>query len=1035
MSHAPPAAVPHSPRAVLFSSDGRQWADSNQPLQWPTGGAAAAITKIVIGTLESGKSISLTSPLPRDFERRFPNLKQLCLWRIDNLTKVPELPRQLQTLDVRHCPELAALPCGNLPTTLTRLIIADCPALSNEPRDTADSSCFDLLRELRLPGPHGLSPLWIKSLVRRAPELRTLDLTRCTQLDDLPSLPSRLEDLRLDECTGLQALPSQWPSNLRRLGLRRATQLQTLPRRWPKSIDYLDLAYAERLRQLPRPTAKWPRTLFLYGSGIVQPPASQHGSAEDENVAAATDNYFKSIDLVGEGEVRRCKVLVLGNGGAGKTCLSAALDPEGDLQEAMRLGSTHGVHFLRWDLEARVGGRNENVQLHLWDFGGQEIYHNTHRLFASKGTVFIVAWKPEQDGCQPAANHQNYQDEWRPLRYWIDYIRDACPLGPRIAIVCTHHARKTPELEARLKEAIGAEDFERLECFYIDSMGGDIRHEDRDLVKLNNWLGRNVGEVVESQGTQVPAHWEIAQDLVESWVERMEAEPFSDFTESHKQLAATDFGAELADEIGRRLDKDSEGRFGQLAEAWHGGKLSIRELEALTPVLDFLTHSGWIFWDERLFEGRVIVGQQWAIDGLYVPLERENTAAYEKLTSRDGRFTISDLGELGWNGGEGRTAYSDAEQRLLLSFMERCGLCFKLHDEKRSFRGQDVYVSFEHLPDDGIREFTKLFELAARPSTVVTEDREWTERIPRLHKHHWQAFLSAAGAHYGKDAQYARDAFYLENQEGGRLLVCCQLDKGGLGGELTVRVRAADAEKRLAAAVDYLSRFRPGAAPATVKSPREDLGTRQEKREVFISYAWQRLPNGTVGYSAGYEEPVDAIERFLLDKGVMCVRDKSATKVGDSIVKFMEYGAERPKVIVVHSDLYWRSPYCLYELKLVDKKFTDREGDKWENVVIPVGHINSIDESARNKDEVVRFWQAYEDSLPPGFRGTTRDFGIQAAALVVEYYERLKDRLAVGLRWPGRGVEAETRRRQIEGVLAEIAKRLGIDENRDAEQP
>jgi len=32
-------------------------------------------------------------------------------------------------------------------------------------------------------------------------------------------------------------------------------------------------------------------------------------------------------------------------------------------------------------------------------------------------------------------------------------------------------------------------------------------------------------------------------------------------------------------------------------------------------------------------------------------------------------------------------------------------------------------------------------------------------------------------------------------------------------------------------------------------------------------------------------------------------------------------------------------------------------------------------------------------------------------------------------------VEAETRRRQIEGVLAEIAKRLGIDENRDAEQP
>jgi internalin A len=1009
---------------VLFSSDGRQWADSNQPLQWPAGREAAVITKIVIGTLESDKSVSLTTPLPLEFERRFPNLKQLCLWRIDNLTTVPALPRQLQTLDVRHCPKLAALPCGNLPTTLTRLIIADCPALSNEPSDTSDSTCFELLRELRLPGPHGLSPLWIKSLVRRAPELRTLDLTRCTRLDDLPSLPSMLEDLRLDECTGLQALPSQWPSYLRRLGLRKARELQELPRRWPKSIDYLDLAYAERLRQLPRPTAKWPRTLFLYGSGIVQPPASQHGSAEDENVAAATDNYFKSIDLVGEGEVRRCKVLVLGNGGAGKTCLSAALDPNGDPKEARRLGSTHGVRFLRWDLAARVGGRNDNVQLHLWDFGGQEIYHNTHRLFASKGTVFIVAWNPEQDGCQPAANQQNYQDEWRPLRYWIDYIRDACPLGPRIAIVCTHSKRKTPELEARLKEAIGAEDFERLKCFYIDSMDGDIRNADRDLVNLNNWLGRNVGEVVESQGTQVPAHWEIAQDLVESWVKKMEDEPSSDFTESHKQLPATDFGAELADEIGRRLESDSEGRFDQLAAAWHGGKLSIRELVALTPVLDFLTHSGWIFWDERLFEGRVIVGQQWAIDGLYVLLERENTAAYEKLTSRDGRFTISDLGELGWNGGEGRTSYGDAEQRLLLSFMERCGLCFKLHDEKRSSSGQDVYVSFEHLPDDSMREFEKQFERTAGPSTVVTEDREWTERIPRLHKHHWQAFLSAAGGHYGKDAQYARDAFYLENQEGGRLLVCCQLDKGGLGGELTVRVRAADAEKRLAAAVDYLARFRPNAAPAMVKSPRWDLGTRQEKREVFISYAWEYPSSGTASRPASYEEPVDAIENFLLEKGFKPVRDKRMAQIGDSIVAFMEYGAERPHVIVVHSDLYWRSPHCLYELKLVEDSIARHKEKSWDSVVIPVRHINSIDENAGNKDAVIDFWLAYKESLPPGFRGDARDFKIEALALATKYYTRLVDLVGVGLRWPGREVEAETRRRQIEEVLAEIAKRL-----------
>ena len=35
-------------------------------------------------------------------------------------------------------------------------------------------------------------------------------------------------------------------------------------------------------------------------------------------------------------------------------------------------------------------GRAEPTTVHVWDFGGQEIYHNTHRLFASEGTVFVI---------------------------------------------------------------------------------------------------------------------------------------------------------------------------------------------------------------------------------------------------------------------------------------------------------------------------------------------------------------------------------------------------------------------------------------------------------------------------------------------------------------------------------------------------------------------------------------------------------------------------------------------------------------------
>ena len=102
---------------------------------------------------------------------------------------------------------------------------------------------------------------------------------------------------------------------------------------------------------------------------------------------------------------------LLGNGGAGKTCLAGALVPGGDPCQADRLGSTHGVRFEDWSFDAKVDSRFEKIHLNLWDFGGQEIYHNTHRLFMSKGAVFIVVWKPEQDGRQPVRSASDYQDE------------------------------------------------------------------------------------------------------------------------------------------------------------------------------------------------------------------------------------------------------------------------------------------------------------------------------------------------------------------------------------------------------------------------------------------------------------------------------------------------------------------------------------------------------------------------------------------------------------------------------------------------
>ena len=331
-------------------------------------------------------------------------------------------------------------------------------------------------------------------------------------------MAAEVERIELNGCVNLARLADRWPRKLRRLGLRGCGAVKAVPD-FPETLDYADLAGTASLLHLPARRGKL-RTLFLRGSGVLVPPASEHGQDAQENVAQRTAEYFADVELVGEGNVKRCKVLVLGNGGAGKTCLSLAVVPGQDPREAQRLGSTHGVQFWDWDVTTEVGDYQAPVHVHLWDFGGQEIYHNTHRLFMSVGAVFVVVWHPEQDGKPgPAVGAEgDYEDEWRPLRYWLDFIHHACPHQPRIAVVCSHQAARKPELEARWRAAAGEKHAAECQCYFVDSEA-----RAGELGEFTDWLKREVGQVVATQGTAVPSYWELAQNLVSGWLPRRAA--------------------------------------------------------------------------------------------------------------------------------------------------------------------------------------------------------------------------------------------------------------------------------------------------------------------------------------------------------------------------------------------------------------------------------------------------------------------------------------------------------------------------------
>ena len=81
--------------------------------------------------------------------------------------------------------------------------------------------------------------------------------------------------------------------------------------------------------------------------------------------------------------LREVKCMFTGHAAAGKTTLVRAL--RGDNEQADPL-STDGIDLGSIQL-------NDDVTLHTWDFGGQEVYYYTHQLFLSGNAVYLVLFR------------------------------------------------------------------------------------------------------------------------------------------------------------------------------------------------------------------------------------------------------------------------------------------------------------------------------------------------------------------------------------------------------------------------------------------------------------------------------------------------------------------------------------------------------------------------------------------------------------------------------------------------------------------
>ena len=81
--------------------------------------------------------------------------------------------------------------------------------------------------------------------------------------------------------------------------------------------------------------------------------------------------------------LREVKCMFTGHAAVGKTTLIRVLRGDNDQADPL---STDGIDLGSIQL-------NDDVTLHTWDFGGQEVYHYTHQLFLSENAVYLVLFR------------------------------------------------------------------------------------------------------------------------------------------------------------------------------------------------------------------------------------------------------------------------------------------------------------------------------------------------------------------------------------------------------------------------------------------------------------------------------------------------------------------------------------------------------------------------------------------------------------------------------------------------------------------
>jgi Leucine-rich repeat (LRR) protein len=244
------------------------------------------------------------------------------------------------------------------------------------------------------------------------------------------------------------------------------------------------------------------KKLDLRGNPLPIPPEILQGEKfyEPGNLRTILDFYFQTRNPNDTQELNEAKLLIVGEGESGKTTLANKLfNPDYELKE--QEPSTEGIDVIRWEFTQANG---KPFRVHIWDFGGQEIYHATHQFFLTERSLYILLVDNRRENPN--------------LCYWLNIIELLSNSSP---VFLVQNEKQDRRCEINFSQLRG--DFENLEKLLTTNLA-----DNRGLETLQRALQNRI-TTLDHISTPIPKHWANVRHVLENYARRKTHIEISEF--------------------------------------------------------------------------------------------------------------------------------------------------------------------------------------------------------------------------------------------------------------------------------------------------------------------------------------------------------------------------------------------------------------------------------------------------------------------------------------------------------------------------